>query len=245
MTNLSRRRPWAIAAALGALAVVGVVITAPVVDRAWPGNRGSGPEALAPGLAGLSDQKLAELLPTQAEFPPSWTVSDIKELSGTFGYFRYQLYDEGLGFDPVECFAVVGVASTGAFDAAEVFGHDPTDPAEVADRRDIRVMVGREFDPSGFDKFMALVSRCPRFSSAAAGSYAVNILENTHPAGAPQRFRYSVTTTIPGEPTDTTRTDYYSYARTSGLILTGMASTGHQQPFDSIFETTLQRITNR
>ncbi|MEK0471374.1 hypothetical protein OSH64_25535, partial [Mycobacterium ulcerans] len=30
-----------------------------------------------------------------------------------------------------------------------------------------------------------------------------------------------------------------------GLILTGMASTGHQQPFDSIFEATLQRITNR
>nr|WP_306439432.1 hypothetical protein [Mycobacterium simiae] len=94
------------------------------------------------------------------DFPASWTVSDINELSDTFGYFRYHVSDEGLGFTPVKCFAVVGVASTGAFDAAEVFGHDPADPAEVADRSDIRLTVGREFDPTGFDAFTGLVSRC-------------------------------------------------------------------------------------
>ena len=36
-----------------------------------------------------------------------------------FGYFRYHVSDDGLGFSPVECFAVFGVASTGAYDAAD------------------------------------------------------------------------------------------------------------------------------
>ncbi|SOJ55559.1 hypothetical protein MSIMFB_03041 [Mycobacterium simulans] len=249
MNNPSRlhkpRRPWPIVAALCVIASAAVVITAPSVLDGWRNRGPSGPEGLAPKLAALSDQQLADLLPKQSEFPDSWTVSDIKELSDTFGYFRYHVSDEGLGIDPAECFSVVGVASTGAFDAAEVFGHDPADPPEVADRRDIRLMVGREFDPSGFDAFTGLVSRCLRFSSAAVGSYTVSILENSHPSAGPQRFRYSITTTIGGDPADATRIDYYSYARTSGLVLTGAASAGHQQVFDTLFDGTLRRITER
>jgi hypothetical protein len=249
MNSLSRprnsRRPWLIAATLCVLATAAVLITAPAILSAWRHNHPSGPEPLAPKLAALSDQQLADLLPKQSDFPASWTVSDIKELSDTFGYFRYHVSDEGLGINPVECFSVVGVASTGAFDAAEVFGHDLADSAEVADRRDIRLMIGREFDPAGFDAFTALVSRCLRFNSAAIGSYAVRIIEDSRPAGGPQRFRYSITTTIGGDPPDETRIDYYSYARTSGLILTGSASTGHEQPFDTLFDNTLHRISNR
>ncbi|ORB82653.1 hypothetical protein B1987_00880 [Mycobacterium kansasii] len=240
MNGLSRQRPWVIAAALCVLATAAIVITVPNARR-----HGDVPASasLAPKLASLSDQQLAELLPKSSDFPASWTVSDIKELSDTFGYFRYHVSDEGLGFSPAECYAVVGVASTGAFDAAEVFGHDPADPAEVADRRDIRLMVGREFDFTGFDAFTGLVSRCLRFSSAV-GSYTVRIVEDSHPAGGPQRFRYSITATVGGEP-EATRTDFYSYARSSGLILSGTASTGHQQPFDALFDGTLRRISNR
>ncbi|GAB7142290.1 hypothetical protein [Mycobacterium riyadhense] len=239
------RRAWPIAAALCVIATAAVLITAPSVLDGWRNRGPSGPEGLAPKLAALSDQQLADLLPKEGEFPASWTVSEIKELSDTFGYLRYHVSDEGLGFDPVECFSVVGVASTGAFDAAEVFGHDPADPPEVADRRDIRLMVGREFDPAGFDTFTGLVSRCLRFSSAAVGSYTVRILEDAHPSTGPQRFRYSITTTIGGDPADATRIDYYSYARTSGLVLTGTASDGHQQSFDALFDSTLRRITER
>ncbi|KCG22374.1 hypothetical protein P941_01266, partial [Mycobacterium tuberculosis KT-0048] len=105
--------------------------------------------------------------------------------------------------------------------------------------------VGREFDRSGFDAFVGLVSRCLRFGSAVAGSYTVRILEDSRPTAGPQRFRYSLTTTISAEPADETRTDYYSYGRTSGLILTGSAGSGHQQALDALFDITLQRIVER
>jgi hypothetical protein len=250
MNSLSRPRdstgPWLIAAVLCVLAIAAVLITAPAVLKAWRHNGASGAEPLAPKLAALTDRQLAELLPKQSDFPPSWTVTNIAEQSDAFGYFRYHVSDEGLGFNPAECFSVVGVASTGAFDGAEVFGHDASDPAEVADRRDIRLRVGREFDPAGFDAFTGLVNRCLRFSSSAIGSYSVRILEDSRPAGAPQRFRYSITRTIGEDPLpDDTRIDYYSYARTSGLILTGTASSGHEQPFDALFDSTLHRISNR
>lgn len=240
---MSSRITWLLTAALCAIAIAAVLITAPAVLKA--SDHQPNPTTLAPKLAALNDQQLAELLPKPNDFPASWTVSDIKELSDTFGYFRYHVSDEGLGITPAECFSVVGVASTGAYDAAEVFGHDLADPPDVAARRDIRLVVGREFDPSGFAAFTGLVSHCLQFSSAAAGNYTVRILEDSHDGAAPQRFRYSVTTTIGGDPPDETRTDYYSYARTQGLILTGAASTGHQQPFDALFDGTLQRISKR
>jgi hypothetical protein len=153
--------------------------------------------------------------------------------------------DDGLGFNPVECFGVVGVASTGAYDAAEVSGHDPADPDGVTERKDVRLMVGREFEPIGFDAMVGLVSRCSRFTTAADSTYTVNIIEDSRSANGPQRFRYSLTSTLSGVPTDATQTEYFSYARQSGLILTGSASAGHQQAFDAVFEYTLRRISDR
>jgi hypothetical protein len=152
--------------------------------------------------------------PKHGDFPASRRVDDTSNLSDAFGCFRYHVSEDGLGFDPAECFSVIGVASTGAFDAAEVFGHDPADPADVYDRRDIRLMVGREFDPAGFDTMIGVVSRCSRFSSDAVGAYTVHILEDSRPAVGPQSFRYSLATAISGDPADATRTEYFSYART-------------------------------
>ncbi|OBK92350.1 hypothetical protein A5645_23995 [Mycobacterium asiaticum] len=242
---MNSRTPWLIAGALCVIAAAAVLVSVPAVLKSERHQDNSSQGALAPNLAALNDRQLADLLPREQDFPASWTVSEIKQLSDTFGYFRYHVDDEGLGINPVECFSVLGVASTGAFDAAEVFGHDRADPPEVAARRDIRLMIGREFDSAGFDAFTSQVSRCLQFSSAAAGSYTVRILEDTRTGGGPQRFRYSVTTTIGTDPSDETRIDYYSYARTSGLILTGAASTGHQQPFDALFDSTLNRIVDR
>ncbi|OBK21381.1 hypothetical protein A5634_10175 [Mycobacterium asiaticum] len=240
---LSAPARWLITAAFCVVAIAAVLITVPTVLKA--AGRKDDSTVLAPKLAALSDQQLAELLPKSNDFPPSWTISDIKELSDTFGYIRYHVNDEGLGISPPECFSVVGVASTGAYDAAEVFAHDPADSPDVAARRDIRLMIGREFDPAGFGAFTGLVSRCLQFSSAAAGNYTVHILEDSHNGAGPQRFRYSVSTTIAGESADAIRTDYYSYARTNGLILTGTASTAHQQALDTLFDSTLRRIAKR
>jgi hypothetical protein len=106
-------------------------------------------------------------------------------------------------------------------------------------------MVGREFDPAGFDTMIGVVSRCSRFSSDAVGAYTVHILEDSRPAVGPQRFRYCLATAISGDPADATRTEYFSYARTSGLVLSGTGSTGHQQDFDALFESTLRRISAR
>lgn len=150
-------RSGLIAAALCVLATAAVLITAPAVHSALRSGA-SGRQPLAPRLAALSDQELAQLLPKQSEFPASWTVDETTELSDTFGYFKYHVFDEGLGFDPIVCFGVVGVASTGTFDAAQVFGHDPAAQVAVADGKDILLTVGREFDRSGFDAFVGLVS---------------------------------------------------------------------------------------
>lgn len=222
-------RSGLIAAALCVLATAAVLITAPAVHSALRSGA-SGRQPLAPRLAALSDQELAQLLPKQSEFPASWTVDETTELSDTFGYFKYHVFDEGLGFDPIVCFGVVGVASTGAFDAAQVFGHDPAAQVAVADGKDILLTVGREFDRSGFDAFVGLVSRCLRFGSAVAGSYTVRILEDSRPTAGPQRFRYSLTTTISAEPADETRTDYYSYGRTSGWFGRQRSPTGSRCP---------------
>lgn len=134
-------RSGLIAAALCVLATAAVLITAPAVHSALRSGA-SGRQPLAPRLAALSDQELAQLLPKQSEFPASWTVDETTELSDTFGYFKYHVFDEGLGFDPIVCFGVVGVASTGAFDAAQVFGHDPAAQVAVADGKDILLTVG-------------------------------------------------------------------------------------------------------
>jgi hypothetical protein len=231
-----------IAAALCVLALAAVLISARAV---LGGRRDVAGAAVVPGLAAMTNQQLAELLPRQGDFPAAWIVNDAKKPTDMFGYFRYHVSDDGLGFSPAECFAVFGVSSTGAYDAAEVFGHDQADPEEASNPRDVHLMVAREFDTVGFNSLVGVVTRCSRFTSATAGSYAVRILEDSHGGAGPQRFRYSVTTTLGAEPAPVTRTDYFSFARQSGLILSGSASTDHQQIFDSLFDNTIRRISAR
>ncbi len=236
------RWPRLIAAASCVIAIAAALITTRSVLRSWQDTSGATP--LASRLAELSDQQLADLLPRQGDFPASWTISEINRPADIFGYFRYHASDDGLGFSPVECFAVFGVASTGAYDAAEVFGHDPADPEGGSDPKDVQLRVAREFNAVGFDSLIGVVSRCSRFTSAAGASYALRIIEDSRPTGGPQRFRYSVTTTLGGE-SAVTRTDYFSFARQSGVILSGSASTGHEQVFDSLFDNTVHRISAR
>lgn len=76
-------RSGLIAAALCVLATAAVLITAPAVHSALRSGA-SGRQPLAPRLAALSDQELAQLLPKQSEFPASWTVDETTELSDTF-----------------------------------------------------------------------------------------------------------------------------------------------------------------
>lgn len=45
-----------------------------------------------------------------------WIVDEIMEFLDMFGYFKYYVFDEGLGFDFIECFGVVGVVLIGVFD---------------------------------------------------------------------------------------------------------------------------------
>lgn len=76
-------RSGLIAAALCVLATAAVLITAPAVHSALRSGA-SGRQPLAPRLAALSDQELAQLLPKQSEFPASWTVDD----HGALGHVR-------------------------------------------------------------------------------------------------------------------------------------------------------------
>ncbi len=239
-TRLPTRLPGLIAAASCVIAIAAALITTRSVLSSWQDASGATP--LAPRLAELSDQQLADLLPKQGEFPAAWTINEIHRPSDIFGYFRYQLADDGLGFSPAECFTVFGVASTGAYEAAEVFGHDPADP----DPKDVQLRVGREFNAEGLDSLIGVVSRCSRFTSAAGNSYTLRVIEDSRPTGGPQRFRYSVTTTSTLDAESAaTQTDYLSFARQSGLILSGSANTGHEKVFDALFDKAAHRISAR
>ncbi len=238
------RRPWPIAAALCVVAVAAVLITAPHVFRSWRDDAPRAPEPAAPGLAALSDQQLADLLPKPSEFPVSWTVKAKTRGYQGFGYARQQPFHDVLDYDPAECSDVNDYA-VGNGDAAEVVGYIPADPPEaVFDPHDIRLTIGREFDRSGFDAMIALVSRCSRFTSALGVTSTVRILEDSRPANGPQRFRISVTETTFGEPAGAAETKYFSYARLNRLVLSGTVTPGNQQAFDALFENTLRRISN-
>jgi hypothetical protein len=231
-----------IAAASCVIAIAAALITTRSVLSSWHDTSGAAPRA--PRLAELSDQQLAELLPKQGEFPASWTISEANRPSDIFGYFRYHVSDDGLGFSPTECFTVFGVASSGAYDAAEVFGHDSAAPEGVSDPKDVQLRVAREFNPVGLDALIGVVSRCSQFTSASGSSYTLRVIEDSRPTGGPQRFRYSVTTSM-GSESGLTQTDYLSFARQSGLILSGSANTAHQHVFDTLFDNTVRRISAR
>ena len=240
------RGPWAIAAALCAIAVAAVVITVPAVRAADRPTGPAGPQPLAPGIATFSNERLAELLPQRREFPPGWTAQARKDPYETFGYYTTQPSARGLGIRPADCFAVIGGAQVGDSAAADVSGHDPADPPVHSDRRDIRLRIGREYNPVGFDDMIALVSRCLRFtanpSTRFSVSYSVRILESSRPAGGPEQFRYALTTQFAAPGRTSRSEDYFSYARMAGLVLSGSGSDGHQQIFDATFAKVLNRI---
>jgi hypothetical protein len=233
------RWPWLIAVALCIITIAAALNAIPT--RSWHSDTPPTPDPLAPGLAALSDQQLADLLPGRAAFPASWTVKDDHRYD-SFGYFRSQAFHDGIGPEPAEC-AHLGELAVGASDAAEVSGRNPADPPEfIPDRQDLRLTIAREFDRGGFRTMIDLVSRCSRFDSGGVVIYTVRVLEDSRPANGPQRFRIVETTAAAsGNPT-VARTEYFSYARTLGLVLIGYCRNDNQQLLDTLFDSTLRRI---
>jgi hypothetical protein len=231
--------PRLIAAMLCVIAIAAALIAA--LTRSWPNDAPRTTDPVAPGLAARSDQQLAELLPKLGEFPASWTVKS-RTMSDRFGYFRQQPFHERLGASPAEC-ANLGELATGALGGAEVSGYDRAGrPSLRYEPRDIRLTVAREFNLDGFDAMIPRVFRCSRFTFAQTIIHTVRVLEDSRPASGPQRFRISVTIRSSDEPPSVMRTEYFSYARLSRLILVGFASTGNQQLLDALFDNTLRRI---
>jgi hypothetical protein len=229
-----------IAVMLCVIATAAVAITAPAVVAA---RRSGAPLPDAPGLAALSGHQLADLLPTQNDFPAGWTRKETFDAPEGFGYGGYHNIGAVDGYQPVECYEVAYGIRTGSYPAATVAEHDPADPSYLmSDSTDIRMEVGREFNPAVFDEMRSRVSRCLHFRVRFPGFlYTVRILEDSRPVGAPQRFRYSVTVTDEDNSAHTIATHYYSYARVSGLIVSGMGTTGHEHMLDRFFEDILHR----
>lgn len=220
------------------VAIAAVLITAPVALRHW---RKTTPPP-APGLAALSDQQLADLLPKPADFPTTWTVNARTEGADRFGYFRMQPFHDGaLGHDPAEC-ANVNDLAPGIAGGAEIAGRDPADrPESPGQHPDVRLRIGREFNQSGFDAMTALMSRRSRFTFADTINHTVHVIEDSRSVNGPQLFRISVTTTL-GNSTDAARTQYFSFAQPSNLVLIGDATTSNQHALDVLIENALHRI---
>jgi len=235
------RQSWSIVCILWVIALAAVAITVPAARIAW---HRPGPDPAAPGLAALGDDQLLGLLPTPGDFPAGWTVGNEKAIFEDFGYHTSAPRPGVFNFTPQECEGLGTVLSTGAFRAAEVSGHAPAAPANRAERRGIRLIIGREFDPAGFAAMVALVSRCPdsvwQVRPGDQIRYRVQILENSS-----QRFRYALTTASDGHQPGDADTEYFSYARAAGLVLSGSGSAGHRQEFDGLFDNTLSRLHDR
>ncbi|VBA41278.1 hypothetical protein LAUMK191_03928 [Mycobacterium attenuatum] len=226
------------AALLCLVAIAAVLATALVALRHWRQTV----QPLAPGLAALSDQQLADLLPKPAEFPTTWTVDTSTECDDRFGYFRTQPFHSGnLDYHLPEC-ANINELAPGTAGGAEIAGRNPADPPErVGQHPDVRLQIGREFNQSGFDAMTARVSRCSRFTFADTITHTVRVIEDSRSARAPRLFRISVTTAFAGS-TNAARTQYLSVAQLSNLVLVGDATTSNQHVLDVLFESTLRRI---
>ncbi|HEY9304213.1 MAG TPA: hypothetical protein VIO95_07980 [Mycobacterium sp.] len=233
---MTDRRSQLFAAALCVVAIIAVAITVPTaLARHRAGRAGSG--QLAPGLAALTDQQLGELVPRQSDFPAGWTPVHTYKPWDNFGYSRYHEMRNARAYRPSECFQVALGLATGSFGVATISEHDPADPSSLPGSSDIRVEVGREFDPSVFDDMATRLPRCSHFIDEFGYRNTVRILEDVHSADGQRHLRYSVTSDL--------GTDYYSYSRVSRLILTAEAKDGHQPLLDDLFENTLRRILAR
>ncbi|OBJ69859.1 hypothetical protein [Mycobacterium sp. 1274756.6] len=251
----ARSRAWLAAAMLCLLAAAAIAVTVPATVHSWREHH-RGPDPLAPGLAALSDDELAALLPGAEDLPPDWVLTgsgrDVPAYASDdppfFGYSR-RGSSPGPGsiggFTPPGCDRIITMVHTGGSRVAKSTARDLTDPAKTHDGSDIRFFLEREYRPAGFEDMVALVTRCRHTEWATARfdwRYTVEILEDSDPADGPRRFRYAVTTDT-GE--DPPTTEYYSYARAANLILAGSGSAGHQQTFDALFDQTLDRIQAR
>jgi hypothetical protein len=222
------------------IAATALAITVPVVVAA---RRGQSPLPIAPGLAALNDHQLAKLLPAPTTFPDGWTAKKTYDSPDIFGYPGYHNTGAADGFAPVACHEIAYGARIGAFEATTVEEHDPADPAHMPDRTDIRLSIGREFNTSVFDEMRTLASQCPHFRARNFGfDFTVHVLDDTHPADGPQRFRFNVIVSYGRNPVHTIAVDDYVYARISGLIVSGKATDGHQRLLDQLFNDTLRRI---
>jgi hypothetical protein len=221
------------------ITIAAVLIAVPT--RSWHSDAPHPPDPLAPGLAALSDQQLADLLPKRPEFPPSWTVKD-EHRYDSFGYYRSQPFHDGIGPEPAEC-AHVGELAVGVSDAAEISGLNPADqPDSRLYPRSIRLSLAREFNRGGLDAMINLVSRCSRSTSGGVLIYTVRVLEDSRPANGAQRFRIVKTAAAASGNPSVAETEFFSYARTSRLILIGYGRNDNQQLLDTLFDSTLRRL---
>ena len=230
-----------IAAIMSGIAVVAVAVTAPRTLAAWQAQT----TPVAPGLAALSDQQLAGLLPAQNAFPAGWTPNQNYVSPNKFGYGRYHNIGASDGYQPLECHEVAYGIRTGSYPTATVDEHDPGDRSTSRyPSSDILMNVGREFRPDVFDEMRTLVLRCAHFHARFPDfDFTTRIVEDTRPADAPQRFRYTVTVTWGRNPVHPIASHHYAYARFDDLIVSANATAGHEAMLDHFFADTTQRLT--
>jgi hypothetical protein len=235
------RRPRAIAAVMICVAAAAVAITVPHVVAAQHTQA----PAPAPGLAALSDQQLAGLLPTSHEFPPGWTPNRQYTSADTFGYSRRSTTGHRDRYRPADCGAVAYGIYPGAYPSATVDEHDPADRSHShLPASDIKMEVGREFNPDVFDQMRTLVLQCEHFHASNFGfDFTTSILEDTRPADAPQRFRYTMTVSWGQNPVHRLASDDYAYARFDHLIVSAKATAAHGPLLHQFFTDALRRIT--
>jgi hypothetical protein len=241
MNTIARNALWPRLVALALCLITAAAAVIAVATRNWRTDAPRTSDPLAPGLAALDDRQLSGLLPPAGEFPPAWTVKTGNDRLDRFGYSRIQPFQKPFRSIPAEC-ANMETPRPGTIDV-EVSGRDPADRfGTVTGAPTVRLAIGREFDRSGFDAMVSLASRCSRFSFAGFFTRTIRILEDSRPANGPQRFRMVLTTASGRQSADGTRTEYFSFARTAGLVLSGSDLTGKQQLLDTIFASTLRRI---
>lgn len=237
----SARTSRVIAAIMSGVSAAAVAITVPHTLAA----RWAQPPPVAPGLAALSDQQLAGLLPARNAFPAAWTSNDTYDSPDAFGYGRYHNIGVSDGYQPLECHEVAYGIRTGSHPSATVDEHDPADRSTSRSySSDILMSVAREFRPDVFDDMRTLVRRCGHFHARFPDfDFTTRIVEDTRPADAPQRFRYTVTVTWGHNPVHPITSRDYAYARLDHLIVSAEATVGHEQMLDHFFADTVQRLT--
>ncbi|GAQ32847.1 secreted protein [Mycobacterium pseudoshottsii JCM 15466] len=230
--------------------MIAITLTAYAVGARWPAHPRQ--HRLAPGLAALSGERLAELLPVQTDLPPGWTRYDDpyrRTPAAGFGYHRYHSNGVDWGYQPAECIDVrYRNGHVTPSPAAEFAQYAPGHPTEVHQVADLQIQISREFNPALFTDMLAQVSRCRRFIARqpfGTARFTVRVLEDSHPLHGPHRFRYAVTVTYSDDDLLPSETRYVSYARTSRLVVAASDSSGNPQLLDTVFDKALHQICTR